>query len=180
MNGNAAPGQIGLSGISLTTLAYVVAKCHVPALKNVGPVLIEASEITPFLGDPSGDSYYSTQYKMGERAPVPYPPQEADRAEEARKLECGAESGSIPYMTSLLLDHRHLVIGEANATRRRAEYVDLEVAKQFRCSDWCQRTVTHHRVFTRVHEHADQGLLVNCNSMDYLPIAPASDCPAPN
>jgi hypothetical protein len=26
-------------------------------LKNVGPVLIEASEITPFLGDPSGDSY---------------------------------------------------------------------------------------------------------------------------
>jgi hypothetical protein len=57
VNGNAAPGQIGLSVISLTTLAYVVAKCHVPALKNVGPVLIEASEITPFLGDPSGDSY---------------------------------------------------------------------------------------------------------------------------
>jgi hypothetical protein len=122
---------------------------------------------------------------MGERAPVPYPPQEADRAEEARKLGCGAESGSIPYMTSLLLDHRyqdrHLVIGEAHATRRCAEYVDLmEVAKQFRCSDRCQRTVAHHRVFTRIHEHADQGLLVNCNSMDYLPIAPASDCPAPN
>ena len=66
VNGNAAPGQ---SGISLTTLAYIVTKCrcqcHVPALNNVGPVLIEASEITRFLGGPSGDSYDSTLPDFG-------------------------------------------------------------------------------------------------------------------
>ena len=48
------PGDAPLTN---DTVAYVNTKCHVPASINVGPILLDASELTALTGDPSHADY---------------------------------------------------------------------------------------------------------------------------
>ncbi|KAH9985582.1 hypothetical protein BJV77DRAFT_1162000 [Russula vinacea] len=48
------PGDAPLAN---DTVAYVNAKCHVPASITVGPILLDASELTALAGDPSHADY---------------------------------------------------------------------------------------------------------------------------
>ena len=90
-----------------------------------------------------------------------------------------ARSGSIPYIGSQTLGYRR----GARDMRNILTSWSLRSQNSFDARtgvNGLKRGVARRRVFTRIHEHAEQGLLVNCNSMHYLPIAPGSDCPAPN
>jgi hypothetical protein len=48
------PGDAPLTN---DTVAYINTKCHVPASINVGPILLDASELTALAGDPSHADY---------------------------------------------------------------------------------------------------------------------------